>query len=116
MALFNFGKKMEDDMYCSCCGCATNAPVDESIDCGCCDSGKKSIKVLGSGCKNCKTLYENAKEAVEKMGLDANVEYVTDMQVIAKYGVMSMPAIVVNEKVVSSGKVLKAQEIEELLK
>ena len=50
------------------------------------------------------------------MKLDADVEYVTDMEVIMGYGVMSMPAIVVNEKVVSMGKVLKASQVEELLR
>ncbi len=116
MALFNFKKKMEDDMYCSCCGCATNAPVDEDIEQGCEISAKTTVKVLGSGCKNCRTLYENAKQAVSALGLDADVQYVTDMSVIAKYGVMSMPAIVINEKVASAGKVLEADEIEKLLK
>lgn len=115
MGLFNFKQRMEDDMYCSCCGCATNAPVDESIEQGC-DGEKASIKVLGSGCKNCRTLLENTKEAVKSLGLSANVEYVTDMEKIAQYGVMSMPALVVNEKVVSSGKVLKPQDIAPLLK
>lgn len=116
MALFNFKKKMEDDMYCSCCGCATNAPVDENIEQGCCCNGKTVVKILGSGCKNCHTLYENAKQAIGSAGIDAEVEYVTDMQIIAKYGVMSMPALVVNEKVVSAGKVLNSNEIEKLLK
>ena len=50
------------------------------------------------------------------MGFDTEVGYVTDMQEIAKYGVMSMPAIIVNEKVVSMGKVLKAAEVEKLLR
>lgn len=115
MSLFNFKKRMEDDMYCSCCGCATNAPVDESIEQGCCDS-KISVKVLGSGCKNCRTLLENTKDAVNSLGISANIEYVTDMEKIAQYGVMSMPALVINEKVVSSGKVLKTQDIAPLLK
>lgn len=116
MALFNFKKKMEDDMYCSCCGCATNAPVDEEIEQGCETSGKTSVKILGSGCKNCHALFDNAKQAVNDLGLDADVQYVTDMQIIAKYGVMSMPAVVINEKVVSAGKVLSPSEIEKLLK
>ena len=74
------------------------------------------IKVLGSGCKNCHALLESTKEAVKAMGLDIEVGYVTDMQEITKYGVMSMPALVVNEKVASMGKVLKAAEVEKLLR
>ena len=74
------------------------------------------IKVLGSGCASCHALYENTKEAVQKMGLLIEVEYVTDMQKIMEYGVMSMPALVVNEKVVSMGKVLKSADIEKLLR
>ena len=59
--------------------------------------------------------YENAKEAVRAMGLSVEVKYITDMQKIMEYGVMSMPALVVNEKVVSQGKVLKAADVEKLL-
>ena len=53
---------------------------------------------------------------MESMGLSVEVEYITDMEKIMGYGVMSMPAIVVNEKVVSMGKVLKATEVEKLLR
>ena len=49
------------------------------------------------------------------MGLSVEVEYITDMQKVMEYGVMSMPAIVVNEKVVSMGKVLKSTDVEKLL-
>jgi len=50
------------------------------------------------------------------MGLDVEVEYITDMQKVMEYGIMSMPALVVNETVVSQGKVLKASDVEKLLK
>ena len=101
MALFNFGKKKEEEKRSCCCG----APV-EGICC---------IKVLGLGCKNCHAMLEATKEAVQNMGLNIEVEYVTDMEKIAEYGVMSMPALVVNENVVSMGKVLKAADVEKLL-
>ena len=74
-----------------------------------------SVKVLGAGCKSCHEQFENAKTAVKSLGLSAEVEYITDMKKIMGYGVMSMPAIVVNEKVVSMGKVLKTAEVEKLL-
>lgn len=72
------------------------------------------IKVLGSGCASCHALYENAKQSVQNMGLSIEVEYITDLQKVMEYGVMSMPALVVNEKVVSMGKVLKAKDVEKL--
>ena len=60
-------------------------------------------------------MYENTKSAIKNMGLNIEVDYITDMQSIMKYGVMSMPALVVNEKIASQGKVLKAADIEKLL-
>lgn len=74
------------------------------------------IKVLGSGCKSCHTLFENTRQAVEAAGLSADVEYVTEMQRIAQYGVMRMPALVICGQVVSGGAVLKPAEIEEILR
>ena len=73
------------------------------------------VKVLGAGCKSCQEQYENAKAAVKALGLDIEVEYITDMEKVMGYGVMSMPAIVVNERVVSMGRVLKAADVEKLL-
>ncbi len=74
-----------------------------------------TIKILGSGCKNCQTLLQNTRDAVSAMSLPAEIEYITDMKEIAKYGVMSMPALVVGEQVVSMGKVLKTTDIQKLL-
>ena len=119
MALFNFGKKKkEENKTTDCaCGCSASETVYNSNDC--CPEVKEGIyciKVLGAGCKSCHEQYENAKEAVKAMGLPVEVEYITDMQKVMTYGVMSMPAIVVNEKVVSIGKVLKPSEVEKLLR
>jgi small redox-active disulfide protein 2 len=77
--------------------------------------GAMSIKILGSGCKNCTTLAENTKIAISQINLQANIEKVTNFSDIAGYGIMSTPALVVNEKVVSYGKVLKPKEIIEIL-
>jgi small redox-active disulfide protein 2 len=74
------------------------------------------IKVLGSGCSKCEALLAVTKEAVQHLGIDAEIEYVTDFAQIARYGVMSTPALVVDEKVVSAGRVLKASQIESFLK
>lgn len=114
MALFHFEKKKEEKKPC-CCGSA--APVAEEANC-CCGKavdGICCVKVLGTGCKSCHQLYENTKAAVMALGLPLTVEYVTDLAKIMEYGVMSMPAIVVNKKVVSTGKVLKADDVEKLL-
>ncbi len=69
------------------------------------------IRVLGSGCVNCKKLEENAKKAVEGLGINATIEKVQDFKEIMKYGVMKTPALVVDEKVVVMGKVAKVDEI-----
>ena len=135
MGLFGFGKKVEEETKGGCCcgGTPDKEPANECC-CGgipdkgpanecCCgtDSAEETacgcnIKVLGAGCKSCHEQHENVKKAVADMKLDAEVEYITDMEKVMGYGVMSMPAIVVNEKVVSMGKVLKAAQVEELLK
>ena len=120
MGLFGFGKKKEESApACACqCGCPT-AEVDVSEvakDVGSTVDGTLSIKVLGAGCASCHTLLENTSAAVKNMGLVVEVEYVTDMAKIAGYGVMSVPALVVNEKVVTMGKVLKPADVEKLLK
>lgn len=74
-----------------------------------------TIKILGSGCKSCVTLMENTSIAIKEMGIEAKLEKVTDFGEIASFGVMSTPALVVDEKVVSYGKVLKPKEIVKLL-
>lgn len=74
------------------------------------------FKVLGGGCKNCEALIENLKSALVSLNIDGNIEKVTDFVQIANYGIMSTPALVINEKVISYGKVLKVGEIEKLIK
>ena len=75
-----------------------------------------SVKVLGAGCKACHKQYENVKASMKKMGVSVEVEYITDMEKVMTYGAMSMPVIVVNEKIVSEGVVLKASEVEKLFR
>ncbi len=74
------------------------------------------IKVLGSGCKSCLKLAENVKDALSQEKMEAELVKVTDFAQIAAYGVMSTPALVIDEKVVASGKVLKAGDIAKLLR
>ena len=115
MALFNFGNKKEEENKSCCCGSAPKAEAS-SCCCGAPVEGICCIKVLGAGCKSCHEQYENAKAAVQALGLRVEVEYITDMEKVMEYGVMSMPAIVVNDQVVSMGKVLKAADVEKLLR
>ena len=74
-----------------------------------------SIKVLGAGCSSCHTQFENAKQAVQNMGLAVEVEYVTDLQKIMEYGVLSTPALVIDENVAAMGNILSPADIEKLL-
>jgi small redox-active disulfide protein 2 len=74
-----------------------------------------SVKVLGSGCSHCHKLYENAQKAVKNAGLSCPVDYVTDMEKVIGYGVTSTPAFMIDDKIVSMGKVLTVKEIGKLL-
>ena len=71
------------------------------------------IKVLGSGCANCKKLEQIARKVVATMNVDAQVEKVTDFNQIAEMGVMSTPGLVINDEVVSSGRIPSDEEITE---
>ncbi len=73
------------------------------------------IKVLGTGCPKCKTLEKATLDAVAELGIDARVTKEEDIIKIMGYGVMRTPGLVVDEKVVASGKILTTKEIKELL-
>lgn len=73
------------------------------------------IKVLGTGCKKCKVLEQNVKLALLEMNIDATVQKVEDIKEIMKYKVMSTPALVMSNKVVSTGKLLSVNEVKKLL-
>lgn len=73
------------------------------------------IKILGPGCAKCKTLDKLTREVVEKNGIIATITKVEDIMEIMKYGVMSTPAIVIDEKVVLKGRVPSADELKQLL-
>jgi small redox-active disulfide protein 2 len=75
----------------------------------------KSIKILGSGCAKCVALYKNAEEAAKSIGIEYRIEKVTDFQKIMEYGVMVTPALVIDEVVKASGKILSVKDIEALL-
>ncbi len=110
MALFGKKNKKEEEASC-CCGCNAES-VEKAEDE---KTGGASVKVLGSGCAKCNQLEAATKEALEKLGMDTTIDHVTDFSQIAAYGVMTTPALVVDGKVVSLGKVLKPDEVAKIL-
>ena len=75
----------------------------------------KKLQVLGTGCPKCKKLMENAEIAVKQLGAEYEIEKVSDINDIIRYGVMMTPALAVNGQVKSVGKVLSVEEIKKLL-
>ncbi len=73
------------------------------------------IKVLGGGCSKCKKLESYTKDACTLLGIDANIEKVTDFKDIASYGVMQTPALIVNGKIMVSGHVPKVKQLVQIL-
>lgn len=73
------------------------------------------IKILGPGCAKCKTLDKLTRDVVERNGIIATVTKVEDIMEIMKYGVMSTPALVIDDKVVLKGRVPSADELKQLL-
>ena len=119
MGLFGLGKKKEDKEIekevvtgCSCeGGCIPDMEEKVSVNL----EAVESVKVLGSGCAKCNDLEANVKVALKQLGMDSSIEHVTDFNIIAAYGVMTTPALVVDGKVVSYGNVLKVDEAVKLI-
>jgi len=108
-----FGKKNKVEKTISCCGgnCDAKGMAKAEIT----KVEGASIKVLGSGCAKCNALEEAAKAALEKLNMDTTIDHVTDFAQIAAYGIMTTPALVVDGKVVTYGKVLKTDEVVKIL-
>ena len=123
--MFGIGKKKEEKQASACCCNAVPAEAEKGSCCCterkadsvCCPDGTMTGTVLGYGYKSCHELLENTQAAVKAMGKenDIQVEYVTDLEKIMQYGVMSMPALVICGKIVSVGKPLRPAEIQELI-
>lgn len=112
MALF--GKKQEETGKACCCG--GNYTPEAMNQAETAKAEGPSVKVLGSGCAKCNALEASAKAALEQLHMDTAIDHMTDFGKIAAYGVMSTPALVVDGKVVSYGKVLKTGEVVEILR
>lgn len=76
----------------------------------------KNIRVLGPGCAKCNKLFENVERAVSELGLECDVEKITDINAITQYRVMSTPALVVDGVVKSSGRALSVDKLKDILK
>lgn len=101
-----FSKKEEKKESCCCADCTPEKMKQaEAL------KVTPGVKVLGSGCAKCNALEAAAKEALTELNMDTTIDHVTDFAGIAAYGVMSTPALVVDGKVVSVGKVLKKDEV-----
>ena len=74
------------------------------------------IQILGTGCAKCNALERNAREAVEKSGVEADIEKITDLDKIMEMGVMVTPALAIDNEVKKAGKVMTADEIAEIIK
>jgi small redox-active disulfide protein 2 len=74
------------------------------------------IKVLGTGCPRCKTLEKTTRDAVAEMGIEATIEKEEDIMKIMGYGILHTPALVINGKVVLSGRLPSASEVKEIIR
>jgi len=111
MALF--GKKNKKAKTTSCC--CGNCDAESMAKAETAKVEGASVKVLGTGCAKCNALETATRAALEQLGMDTTIDHVTDFSQIAAYGVMTTPALVVDGKVVSYGKVLKTDEVVSLL-
>lgn len=106
-----FHKKKEETKPCCCGGACT----PEGMAAAKTQKAAPGVKVLGGGCAKCNALEEAVRAALEELGMDTAIDHVTDFAQIAAYGVMTTPALVVDGKVVSYGKVLEKDEAKALI-
>lgn len=107
-----FGKKGKAETSSCCCGGNCTPETMARADVA---EITRGVKVLGSGCAKCNALEEATRAALAELNMDTTIEHVTDFTQIAAYGVMTTPALVVDGKVVSYGKVLKKEEAKALI-
>ena len=107
-----FGKKKEEAKPACCCGGACTPETMAQAETVKAEGG---VKILGSGCAKCNALEQATREAMDELGMHDAIDHVRDFAQIAAYGVMTTPALVVDGKVVSYGKVLTKAEALALL-
>lgn len=113
MSLFGFGKKEEVNEKSCCCGGSCSPEAMQNAEN---EKTEMGVKVLGGGCAKCNQLEAATVEALTELGMDTTIDHVKDYEKIAAYGVMTTPALVIDGKVVSYGKVLKKEEVVKILK
>lgn len=106
-----FRKKKEETKSCCCGGSCTPETMAQAQTA----KAAAGVKVLGSGCAKCNALEEAARAALAELGMDTEIDHVTDFAQIAAYGVMTTPALVVDGKVVCCGRVLGREEAKALI-
>ena len=113
MSLFGIGKKTEEKNKSCCCGegCSPESMQEAEKE-----KSTMGVKILGGGCAKCNQLEAATIEALTELDMAIDIEHVKDYEKIAAYGVMTTPALVIDGKVVSYGKVLKKDEIVKILK
>jgi small redox-active disulfide protein 2 len=74
-----------------------------------------TIKVLGPGCSNCKKVYQLAEQAISELKKEAELNYVTDLVEISKTGLMRTPGLMINDKIVSYGRIPSLDEVKEFI-
>ncbi len=109
MSLFH--RKKEKASSCCCDSKGTPEAITRAEEI----TSASGVKVLGSGCAKCNALEDAVRAALEELSMDTAIDHVTDFAQIAAYGVMTAPALVVDGKVVSYGKVLKKEEAKAIL-
>ena len=105
-----FHKKKEEKSCCCGSGCTPEKMAQAEAA-----KTTAEVKVLGAGCAKCHALEDAAKAALAELNMDTTIDHVTDFSQIAAYGVMTTPALVVDGKVVSYGKVLNKDEVKALI-
>ncbi|MCI7808649.1 thioredoxin family protein [Flintibacter porci] len=106
-----FSKKKEETKSCCCGGNCTPETMAQAETA----KAASGVKVLGTECAKCNALEDAVRAALTELGMDTTIDHVTDFTQIAAYGVMTTPALVVDGKVVSYGKVLKKDEAKALI-
>lgn len=108
----------------SCCDSSSNTSSDKESESACCSDEEKAtccgsegmvIKVLGSGCANCESTIKRIETVAQEMDVAVNVVAVHDVAKILEYGVMSTPAVVINEEVIHSGSIPSKEKIQDWL-